>query len=236
MALHKNIQVIELRNYLLKPGSTNSFNTYFSNHFVQPMREMGVEILGKFNLENKTNRFIWIRGYESMQQRKKFLPDFYLKSAVWKKYKKGANELIRNSDHVYLLRPLQIGHTIEDTNTGINSNIFFNDKNFVVIDLYIANTRLHELITFYNNNYFPILQSLGMQTTLWVSEMAENDFPQLPVFQNKDLLATISFYQNESEYKSLKKQIKMEIKKHLNFDIKMQDIITTHEELLLHTI
>lgn len=236
MEINKNIKVIELRNYLLKQGSLNIFNTYFSNHFIQPMREMGVVILGKFSLENKTNRFAWIRGYESMQQRKKFLPDFYLKSDVWKKYKKGANEMIRNSDHVYLLRPLQIGHTMEDINTGINSNIFLNEKNFAVIDLYIANTRLHELITFYNNEYFPILQSLGMQTTLWVSEMAQNDFPQLPVFQNKDLLATITYFKNENEYKSLKKQIKMEIKKQLNFDIKMQDIITTHEESLLHKI
>ncbi len=236
MELNKNIKVIELRNYLLKPGSTNSFNTYFSNHFIQPMREMGVEILGKFSIQNKTNRFFWIRGFESMQQRKKFLPDFYLQSDVWKKYKKGANEMIRNSDHVYLLRPLQIGHTMEEENMGINSNIFLTDKNFAVIDLYIANTRLHELITFYNKEYFPILQSLGMQTTLWVSEIAVNDFPQLPVFQNKDLLATITFYKNESEYKTLKKQIKMEIKKHQNLSIKMQDIITTHEELLLHTI
>lgn len=236
MELNKNIKVIELRNYLLKPGSINSFNTYFSSHFIQPMREMGVEILGKFSLQNKTNRFVWIRGFESMQQRKKFLPDFYLHSEVWKKYKKGANELIRNSDNVYLLRPLQIGNTIEDKNTGINSNICSTDKNFAVIDLYIANTRLQELITFYNNDYFPILQSLGMQSTLWVSEMADNDFPQLPVFQNKDLLATITFYKNENEYKLLKKQIKLEIKKQKNFDIKMQDIITTHEELLLHTI
>ncbi len=236
MALPKNIKVIELRNYLLKPGSTNSFNTYFSNHFIQPMRDMGVEILGKFSLQNKTNRFVWIRGFESMQQRKKFLPDFYLQSEVWKKYKKGANELIRNSDNVYLLRPLQIDETMDNKNNGISSNIFLTEKSLAVIDLYIANTRLHELITFYNKNYFPILQSLRIQTTLWVSEMADNNFPQLPVFQNKDLLATITFYKNESEYKLLKKQIKMEIKKQKNIDIKMQDIITTHEELLLHTI
>ncbi|MFZ1799654.1 MAG: hypothetical protein WAU24_07285 [Chitinophagaceae bacterium] len=236
MASPTPITVIELRNYLLKPGFTNKFNAYFSDHFIQPMLGMGVAILGKFKIKNNNNRFVWIRGFESMQQRKKFLPDFYTTSEVWKKYKKGANEMIRNSDNVYLLRPLQSGHTLDDINAGIESNIFKSEATFAAVDLYIANTRLKEFISFYNNHYLVILRSLGIETTLWVSEMGENDFPQLPVFQNKDLLATITFYKNENEYNILSKKIKLEIKKHSNLRVMMQDIITTHEEILLHKI
>lgn len=235
MEINKNIKVIELRNYLLKRGFTNKFNAYFSDHFIQPMLGMGVPILGKFKIKNNNNRFAWIRGFESMQQRKKFLPDFYLNSDVWKKYKKGANEMIRNSDNVYLLRPLQPGHNLEDINAGTDSNIFKSEATFAAVDLYIANTRLKELISFYNNHYLVILRSLGIETTMWVCEMGENDFPQLPVFQNKDLLATITFYKNENEYKILSKKIKLEIKKH-NLRVIMQDIITTQEEILLHKI
>jgi len=235
MEINKNIKVIELRNYLLKRGFTNKFNAYFSDHFIQPMLGMGVPILGKFKIKNNNNRFAWIRGFESMQQRKKFLPDFYLNNEVWKKYKKGANEMIRNSDNVYLLRPLQPGHNLEDIHAGTDSNIFKSEATFAAVDLYIANTRLKELISFYNNHYLVILRSLGIETTMWVCEMGENDFPQLPVFQNKDLLATITFYKNENEYKILSKKIKLEIKKH-NLRVIMQDIITTQEEILLHKI
>ncbi len=234
MITNKNIKVIELRNYLIKENEADSFNNYFSNHFVKPMQEMGVSVLGKFKIKNSNDRFVWIRGYEGMHQRTNFLNDFYLRSKVWKKYKKGANDLIRNSDNVYLLKPINISDKIEDTITGISSSVFDNNKPFVAIDFYIANTRLKELIEFYNKDYLPILKSLNIQTTMWVSETAINDFPQLPVFQDKNLLATITFYKNENEYKLKARQIILKINDELK--TKMQDIITSHTKLLLNRI
>lgn len=234
MKENKNINVIELRNYLIRANEADSFNNYFSNHFLIPMQEMGVSVLGKYKIKNNENRFVWLRGYENMQQRINFLNEFYLKSEVWKKYKKGANELIRNSDNVYLLRPLNIGDKTENRNTGISSGLFENDKPFVAVDFYIANTRLSELIDFYYKDYLPILKSLAIATTSWVSETAENDFPQLPVFQDKNLLATITFYKNEKEYRLKTKQIRSKINDELK--TKMQDIITTHTQMLLHKI
>lgn len=232
MATNKNIKVIELRNYLIKQNEADSFNSYFSNHFNEPMQEMGISVLGKFKIKNNNDRFVWVRGYKDMQQRNNFLNDFYLKSEVWKKYKKVANDLIRNSDNVYLLRPINIGDKIEDTITGFSSSVFDNNNPFVAVDFYIANTRLNELIEFYNKDYLPVLKSLNIETTMWVSETAKNDFPQLPVFQDKNLLITITFYKNENEYKLKARQIKLKINDELK--TKMQDIITTHNELLLH--
>jgi len=53
-------------------------------------------------------------------------------------------------------------------------------------------------------------------TTFWVSEPAENDFPPLPVIQCENLLAAITNYENEDEYRAekLEDKIKNLIKKH----------------------
>ena len=41
---NKEIKVLELRNYLLKPNTLEEFGKYFSNHFETPMNELGVYI------------------------------------------------------------------------------------------------------------------------------------------------------------------------------------------------
>ena len=70
------------------------------------MNELGGCTVGQFRIESDEARFIWMRGFQDMRTRVKFLNDFYLNSLVWKKYSADANSMIVNSDNVYLLRPL----------------------------------------------------------------------------------------------------------------------------------
>ncbi|MEO5777285.1 MAG: hypothetical protein ABIQ27_10280 [Flavobacterium sp.] len=226
------IGVIELRNYLIKNKQANAFNTYFTEHFQKPMQDMEVSVLGKFKIKNDENHFVWIRGYENGAQRVKFLNDFYYKNKEWIKYKKGANELIGNSDNVYLLKPFLSAENQGISSGTISSAIFNNEKSFVVVDFYIANTRLNELKAFFDKEYCPILKSVGMETTLWVSVTEENDFPQLPVFQDKNLLVAITFYKNENDYKSKSKLLNAATSNQLK--IKMLDIVTTHQSMELN--
>jgi hypothetical protein len=221
---NKNSKVIELRNYLIKTGEAQNFNTLFSEHFLKPMQEMGVSILGKYKIKDSDDHFVWIRGYENMEQRVTFLNDFYYRNEEWKKYKKNANEIIRNSDNVYLLRPLD--------EAAMGNPFSGPAKSFVVIDFYTANSRLDELTDFYTKEYLPILKSLNFEISLWVSETTENDFPQLPVFQDKNLLVAITFFESEKEYNTKLRKLKSQLPESMK--IKMLDIVTVHHQMLLN--
>ena len=63
-----------------------------------------------------------------------------------------------------------------------------------VIDYYKATVKhLNELIDLFITEYIPLLHRWGVNTiTLRVSEMAENDFPKLTVYQDENLLVVIN--------------------------------------------
>ncbi|CAC9975836.1 hypothetical protein [Flavobacterium panici] len=218
----ENIQVLEIRNYLLKPNLTNKFRDYFHSKFVTPMNELGGYTLGEFKIDNTNDRFVWFRGFTDMKTRLEFLNDFYVNSAIWKEYGKGANEMMINSDNVYLLRPLK-----ED----INSEQLKTDKTFTVVDFYICNNTLEKVIELFETTYIPFLKNLKIEDiTLWVSEMAENDFPRLPVFQDKNLLVSITHYKDENEFYAKQKEIDS-MPAYLKNS--MQELITIQNQLVL---
>lgn len=201
-SVNQNIKVLELRNYIMKPGKRDEFIKYFEQHFVTSQNILGGYILGQFRVKDADNRFLWFRGFNDMSTRSAYLPEFYRKSLVWKKFKSGANELIDDNDDVHLLRPLNdIGSTGEQSK-GVNTNPFAGHKGIVVVDYYTANEgQLDPLISLYKGKFTPYLQSIGVtNSTLWVSELSTNDYPSLPVIQDKNLLVAITFYRDEADY------------------------------------
>lgn len=218
----ENIQVLEIRNYLLKPNLTDKFSDYFHSNFVVPMNELGGYTVGEFKINGVNHRFVWFRAFADMKTRLKFLNNFYINSATWKEYGKGANEMMINSDNVYLLRPLK---------AEINRELLKTDKTFTVVDFYVCNSTLEKVINLFDTTYIPFLKNLKIEDiTLWVSEMTENDFPGLPVFQDKNLLVSITNYKDENEFNTKQKEID-----NMPADLKksMQELVTIHNKLVL---
>ncbi len=187
----ENINVLELRNYLLKPNLADTFSHYFHSKFVAPMNNLGGYTLGEFKINGVNDRFVWLRGFTNMKARGKFLNDFYINSPTWKEYGKAANEMMINSDNVYLLKPLH------------KNLLLKTDKTFTVIDFYICNNTIEKVIKLFEAEYIPFLKTIKVDDiSLWVSEMTENDFPGLPVFQDQNLLVTISNFRDKNEYET----------------------------------
>jgi hypothetical protein len=223
------IKVLELRNYLLKPNTVDSFRNLFNDRFRAPMKELGGYTVGQFRIDGDEDRFVWMRGFRDMRARFDCLNAFYLNSPVWKKYKGDANGMIVNSDNVYLLRPLEIN----SLTVGDAERQFGKKKAVVVVDFYICNSTLDKTIALFKNDYIPFLKSLEVNdVTFWVSEMSENDFPRLPVFQDKNLLVSITVFQNEREAKSRLKKIDSPVAK---LDNSMKELITARTRLTLHS-
>ncbi|HEV8593229.1 MAG TPA: NIPSNAP family protein [Pyrinomonadaceae bacterium] len=220
-----SINVIEFRNYLLKPGSTERFHTLFNNEFVAPMRELGGYTAGQFQIEGESDHFVWIRAFENMSTRLAFLNAFYLNSPIWKKYRPEANSMIVNNDNVYLLKPLDPG--------GLALDDIEKKGSILVVDFYVSNGHLDETVGLIRNEYVPFLNSKNLPTpTLFVSELSENKFPQLPAFQDTNLLVAMTAFENEQTYRSKIARIDSPEPAMKN---KMLGLITTHSRLVLHS-
>lgn len=222
------IKVLELRNYLLKPNAAENFRKLFNDRFIEPMKELGGFTVGQFRIEGDEDRFVWMRGFRDMQSRLDFLNAFYLNSPVWKRYRSEANSMIVNSDNVYLLRPLEINSLTVDA-----AERQWGKKNaVVVVDFYICNSTLDKTIALFKKDYIPYLKGLEVNdVTFWVSEMSENDFPRLPVFQDKNLLVSITVFNNRREARAKLRRIDSPVAK---LDTSMKELITTRTRLSLY--
>ncbi len=224
---NSNIKVIELRNYLIKPGRRDEFINYFEENFIESQNELGGYTLGQYRVKGADDNFFWIRGFENMPARNKFLNDFYY-GPFWKEHRNVPNSMLLNNDNVHLLKPLNVSDS-----TGFNTNWFGKEKGIAVIDFYTSNTKLDKLIEFINKRYISILNSCGINNiSFWISEISPNEFTALPVFQDSNLLVQISFYKDELEYQSKLAGIHETMNDELKTE--MADLVTIKNTLTIY--
>jgi hypothetical protein len=227
-----HIGVIELRNYRIKAGMRDSFITYFETHFLQSQLELQGFVLGRYRVEGRENNFCWIRGFESMNSRSAFLPAFYF-GAFWKQHKRIANELLANNDEVYLLRPMRREKDSLVTAPSVSPQRLRPRRGITVVEFFVANNKLPHLLRLFGQSCLPVREKSGFQDyTVWTSEMQANDFPQLPVFQNKDLLVVISHFPDEAAYRRALQRAQEGLSAALR--IELEDTITVMDTWILH--
>ena len=228
-----DINVVELRNYVLKPGRRERFTKYFEQHFTQSQVDLGGHPLNWFKVDGAPDNFLWVRGFTDMASRSRFLPAFYY-GPVWKQYGAEANSMLANNDNVYLLTPLTLNNGVLQTGTAINTSLLKANKGVAVVDFYIANTKLDKLKAAFVKYYLPAFKAAGIANyTLWVSEPEKNDFPRLPVFQDGNLLVVITFYKDEAEYREKQKLVNAGLSEDVKADL--QDIVTIKNTLVVRS-
>jgi len=97
-------QLVELRNYQLKPDALDEFVEHFERRFVESQNELGMDILGIFRHLDEPDRFVWVRRYLEPSRRAAALTEFYT-GPVWKQYGPRANEMMLDVDDVHLVEP-----------------------------------------------------------------------------------------------------------------------------------
>ncbi len=230
---NQSIKVIELRNYVIKPGRRDEFIALFEENFIQSQNILGGYTLGQYRIKGADDHFFWIRGFKDMSIRNKFLNDFYRGSPAWKQNKALANSMLVNNDNVYLLKPLHLKNSAGDAEDSFNSSWFGQEKGIAVVDFYTSNTKLEKLIEFVRTKYVSLLSAAKIEaTSFWTSEMTPNEFTALPVFQDKNLLVQITFYKNESDYQGKMKEVDSKMDDELKSE--MADLVTIKNSLIIY--
>jgi len=185
------LQVLELRQYTLKGGTRAAFTQLFEREFVAPQNAVGAHVLGVFRDLDDPDRFVWVRGFTSMEARKTALEAFYF-GPVWNAHRDQANGMMIDSDNVLLLHPLMGGDVLDSERLGGHG----------VVRIAIHRLRATDpaaFAAFFNDVMVPRIEKAGghVLATL-ITETAANSFPRLPVREHDPVFAWIARLRDEA--------------------------------------
>jgi NIPSNAP len=183
--------VLELRQYTLHPGKRDVLIDLFDRELVETQEAAGMAILGQFRDLDEPDRFIWLRGFDSMSSRAQALASFY-GGPAWKAHSAQANVTMIDSDNVLLLRPVTahsgfptpaparppVNHTAAPT-SRILATLYYSDRPF--------NKAFME---FFDRQARPVLAQTGAAPLACLqTEHSKNTFPELPVCTGENVFA-----------------------------------------------
>ncbi len=216
-----NINVLEIRNYLLKPQMREHFIDNFEANFIASQQAVNMHVLGQFRLIGERDHYVWLRGYTDMQTRLEGLQSFY-DGDIWKRHREVTNGMLIDSDHVHLLRPLgqfdlTCGLTAEMMAADLAAGTISTATGVIAIDFYQSAPGARDaLIDTFETQVLPAYQREGMQLRgLFVAEMSENTFPRHPAIQNEDLLVVFTAYPSESAFSEKRARVAPHVHKTL---------------------
>lgn len=189
--------VLELRQYTLKPNQRDVLIDLFDGKFVASQENAGMTIVGQFRDLDAPDRFVWLRGFAGMPQRKRALEIFY-GGPVWQGNRNTANGTMIDSDNVLLLRPAT-------TTSGFDLQGLARDRRsagLVVAYLHYLQRPVDASVTQdLERRLRSALRSSGAQLqAVLVSEHAENTFTALPVRLGEEVLAWVAGFADQAAY------------------------------------
>lgn len=191
--------VIELRQYTLYPGKRDTLVSLFEEKFIESQEEVGMAIVAQFYDLDKANRFVWIRGFESMPARQKALEAFYY-GPLWQANRDAANATLEDNDNVLLLRPASPGSGFaldgpRPATAGAPRRLL------VATICYFEQEASSEFINSFDRDLLPLAQEHGARVLArYVSEKSPNTFERLPVRETENVFVWFAAFDDRQAY------------------------------------
>ncbi|AZO01477.1 NIPSNAP family protein [Mesorhizobium sp. M9A.F.Ca.ET.002.03.1.2] len=207
--------VVELRQYVLKPGQRDTLIGIFDGHLIEAQEAAGMTIIGQFRDLDRPDMFVWLRGFDGMVARRNALTNFY-EGPVWAAWRDAANATMISSDDVLLLKPAWPGAGFDLTGlqradlSDYEKSSSDNRLSGVVV------IRIHHLrpsaeadfASRFETDVIPVLAAFGARPlAAFVSEHAENSFPRLPVRSGENVFISITGFDSADAHASLEEAL-----------------------------
>ena len=175
--------VVELRQYLLRPGRRDDLITLFEREFIESQEALGMKLFGLFCDAARADYFIWLRGFRDMDSRRGALERFY-GGPVWKAHGNAANDTMVDSDNVLLLRPAQLGSGFDPSVTEVPHPLS------CLVFSYCTEAECNLQARHFLAQYRRQLAAQGAAIlAAYVTEPSANTFPRLPVREGEYVFA-----------------------------------------------
>jgi NIPSNAP len=194
------LPILELRQYTLQPGTREAFITLFEREFVESQEVLGMRLVGQFRDLDKSDRFVWLRGFANMTSRPDQLTAFYT-GPVWREHRQAANSMMVDSTNVLLLqvaRPTS-GFALGGTRPRAPSST---RVGLVVANIYYFDHPVTPaFIDFFDGEVTPQLKAAGITVLAsFVTEQMANNFPRLPVREGEQVFVWFSSFADEAAH------------------------------------
>jgi hypothetical protein len=195
--------VLELRQYTLRPGTREPFIELFDNLFADPLDSTGMTVVGEFRDLDRPNRFVWIRGFQDMPARATELAAFY-GGDLWHAHRDEANAAIEDSDNVLLLEPASAALRFSDIPARPVAGDAPTRAGFVVVTLYYTKAdRLGAFAAQFDKSLRRLAEADGARTlAAYVTSSQENNYPKLPVRSGEHIFVWVSTFVSSDAYGS----------------------------------
>jgi len=184
------ITVVELRQYTLHGGRREDLITLFEREFMESQETLGLHVLGIFRDLDDPDRFVWMRGFRDMAQRRAGLQAFYT-GPVWKANNHAANAMMLDSDNVLLLRPLA-------KSDGLLTPQRVTKNGIVRVSIHnLAQVPASAFTEFFESTMRPMIADAGTSVlATLISETQPNDYPGLPVREHESVFVWLARFDN----------------------------------------
>jgi len=203
--------IAELRQYTLLPGKRDVLIELFEREFIESQEVLGMPLIGTFRDFDDPSKFVWLRGFASMDARPGALGDFY-GGPVWKANRDVANGTMIDSDDVLLLRSadreprLQLG-SLPPRDAALTDSRGFVDLAILHLQgqrqarsvgtgiLSTSQRSTRRLVRTFEK---ALAERFG-GTLLgsFVTEPSKNNFPALPIRNEANVIALLIGYEEE---------------------------------------
>jgi|SRR5581483_219703 len=190
MTLEPAPPVVELRQYLLRRGRRDELIELFDRELVETQEAVGIRVLGQFRDVDRTNHFVWLRGFSDHGARREALTRFY-GGPVWQRHAAAANATMIDSGDVHQLHAvtetgrLRVRSRDDRDADGRRGSIVI-----VVAHRRPGGAADHDRLT--RACVTPRLEAAGLRTIgVYATDRTDNPFPGLPV-RRSDALVLIA--------------------------------------------
>jgi len=174
--------VVELRQYTLQPDRRDTLIELFEREFIEPQEAVGMHIIGHYRDLDAPDRFVWLRGFPSMEARREALQGFYF-GPVWQRHRDAANATMIDSDNVLLLKPVQADAGLPNPTAPRPAPGATATAGALCLGICALHAPAEQgFAARFDRELAPLLQRHGAQLLArYVTNASENTFPRLPV-------------------------------------------------------
>lgn len=184
------LHIVELRQYVMKPGRRDELITLFEREFVETQEAAGIRLIGLFRELDRPDWFVWMRGYPDQAARRSALNAFY-NSDHWLAHRAATNATMIRSDDVLLLRPLS-----PDVAPDVSAPIPTAEapgRGVVVLGVHRLDGPDDPLAAAFQTDFAEALAGAGLAVeTAGITDPTSNSFPRHPVREGEWVLVWLS--------------------------------------------
>lgn len=147
-------------------------------------------------------QFVWLRGFPDMEARRQALQGFY-SGPIWQEHRSGANDTMIDSDNVLLLKPVRAASSfrfdpVDRPAMGAQGTA----GGIIIATVYAFDAPVGSpFVDFFEAQIAPVLCAAGAALLgYYVTEPAENTFPQLPVREGEHAFVWFASFADEEAY------------------------------------